>query len=713
MINSSFFAVCSSFTVRSSRWRVWCIQVLCLGLAAVSSQSALSQTTLQAPTSAPTPTVPQAPTPYAQNTAPAPSLPQLRAQLETLEKQLQNREIPADVQNLALLRFKLEQSRLILFYLDNGMALSPEQALGTLSAYVQRSQEVARAKSDAAHVANFPMHERAYIAANDDSAQPYWIFLPKNYSPRQKYPVVVFLHGYSPFISKVDPWLPDDQTWQLATNRGFILAVPYGRRNSDFVDIGEDDTLKVLEEVQKKYSVDATRTYLMGPSMGGFGVYAVGLHRPDLWAGLAPMSARSDMYLWFNLQREQVPAWKRLQYDADDPRFLKRNSLYLPILLQHGALDDIVPVEHSRRLAADLKTLGYPARYREISDGDHYIYFGAAAYETAFDWMRPLRRIAAPRRVVYTSGNPRNEGAYWVKITARDDYGRAADIDANIKTNNEIVVQMDNVAAFTLTPPAQYLQAQQPLSLVVNGKKQPMSFDKSKPIEWRSVALQNVSLTDSSKTPLRGGPIKNCYRDPFLVVYGTKGADNDVNEEQAKAQRWVQEWTAYADGVPPMKADTQVTSADRENYNLILFGTRDNNHIIAEIADKLPLELTAKGYRRGTKYFDAANIGLQMCYASPFSQQRMIVVQSGQPWGEALTINHKFDLLPDYIIFDNSREADDTNRALRAGYFDHQWQLPAEDKDLSPTLANHNASPNTTAPETNAPVVPAANITAE
>ena len=45
----------------------------------------------------------------------------------------------------------------------------------------------------------------------------------------------------------------------------------------------------------------------------------------------------------------------------------------------------------------------------------------------------------------------------------------------------------------------------------------------------------------------------------------------------------------------PIKADKEVTEADRKSYNLVLFGTRQSNTILAQIADKLPVELTPDG----------------------------------------------------------------------------------------------------------------------
>jgi hypothetical protein len=129
--------------------------------------------------------------------------------------------------------------------------------------------------------------------------------------------------------------------------------------------------------------------------------------------------------------------------------------------------------------------------------------------------------------------------------------------------------------------------------------------------------------------------------------------------------------------VPPIKADTQVTEADRQNFNLILFGSAASNTLLAPIAAQLPVEWKPDSYRIGTQTFPARNHGMQLCYASPWSKERMIVVQSGAIWGASLPVNHKLDLLPDYIIFDRTIDpSDKTNHALHAGFFDRFWQLP-------------------------------------
>jgi len=102
----------------------------------------------------------------------------------------------------------------------------------------------------------------------------------------------------------------------------------------------------------------------------------------------------------------------------------------------------------------------------------------------------------------------------------------------------------------------------------------------------------------------------------------------------------------------------------------------------------------------GGKRFTGKNLGLNMIYPSPFAKGRYVVVKSGVYYGRNLSVNHKFDMLPDYIIYSKAidREIGSyydgmPNRSRCAGFFDNDWQLskdlmwiqgPAPEKDNDP-----------------------------
>jgi hypothetical protein len=68
-----------------------------------------------------------------------------------------------------------------------------------------------------------------------------------------------------------------------------------------------------------------------------------------------------------------------------------------------------------------------------------------------------------------------------------------------------------------------------------------------------------------------------------------------------------------------------------------------------------------------------------LCYPSPFSAGTHDRGAIGTYWGAALPVNHKFDLLPDYIVFNDTFDLSDaTNNAMAAGIFRQQLAIACE-----------------------------------
>lgn len=87
---------------------------------------------------------------------------------------------------------------------------------------------------------------------------------------------------------------------------------------------------RFIDEVVAKYSVDASRIYLCGLSMGGFGTWYTAMAYPDLFAAIAPCCGGG------------------MAWNAD--------VLKMPIQTFHGTNDTIVSINQTLEMAEKLKS---------------------------------------------------------------------------------------------------------------------------------------------------------------------------------------------------------------------------------------------------------------------------------------------------------------------------------------------------------------------
>jgi poly(3-hydroxybutyrate) depolymerase len=147
--------------------------------------------------------------------------------------------------------------------------------------------------------------ERHYLLAGANEIMPYRVYVPPSYKAGTATALVIALHGLggtedSLFTSY------QDVTPQLAERHGFLLAAPLGFRVDGFYgsrvmagtdpaaarrsEYSEQDVLQVLEHMRASYTVDASRIFLIGHSMGAIGVWTLAARYPERWAAVAAFS---------------------------------------------------------------------------------------------------------------------------------------------------------------------------------------------------------------------------------------------------------------------------------------------------------------------------------------------------------------------------------------------------------------------------------------
>ena len=481
--------------------------------------------------------------------------------------------------------------------------------------------------------------ERAYASSIDDGVQPYIVGVPDGAVAKNetKFPLIIFLHGYDPNMNKHRWWEARDYAAACARN-GCLLAIPFGRLNTDFQTCGEVDVLDVIKEMQKHYRVDLDRVYLCGISMGGMGVYSVAAHYPDLFAAAMILAGRADSPLQNNTALENFHPFKQWLIQADNPISLCENLINIPMRIYHGQDDNVVPASQAIRMSTALKKAGCDAKLLLVPGG-HRSGFDILKEDEPVKWLLSNKRNPAPATHHLKTYSLQYVTAPYFKIT--DDL---APIDVEWKGAGkdqvEIIKKSPNVLEF---------------------------------------AFPHLVQPRSGKSPQMCGPVRQTIRDPFTIVYGTKGtpAANDFNKKNA--ERFADEWFQFTRSHAKIKADVDVTAEEKRDRNLFLFGEEQDNALHAELAATLPIAVKNGSVTIGDKTTPLSGKGIMYLYPSAFSNRKhAVVICAGAPYGEKIGVNHKLDLIPDFLFYEGAEfdtDGTSTNTAVCAGFFDNEWKL--------------------------------------
>lgn len=225
--------------------------------------------------------------------------------------------------------------------------------------------------------------EFTYSTTSGEVELPVRLYVPADYSEEYAYPVLLFLHGAgergddneaqlknvlqnlfddpeSPVYQSivVVPQCPEGKQW---------VMTPWEEGSYHLDDVPESEELKsvisYLSELEKEYSINKNRIYIMGISMGGFGTWNAIMRHPELFAAAMPVCGGADPSY----------AWK-----VKD----------LPIRTYHGDADTAVPVSGTREMSAALKAEGAKDfTYIELAGYGHNVWDYASTDKAAIRWL--------------------------------------------------------------------------------------------------------------------------------------------------------------------------------------------------------------------------------------------------------------------------------------------------------------------------------------
>ena len=207
---------------------------------------------------------------------------------------------------------------------------------------------------------------------------PYRLFIPPSYDQKNKYPLVLWLHGAGSVGKdnkmQISEWsIPGTHTWTKPENQAknpvFVVAPQCPSSETCWDDPDADAlgkelllVLDILDSLQQEFGIDSQRLYVAGQSMGGFGTWSLIAKRPNIFAAAIPLCGGGK------------PA-------------LAARAAKIPIWAFHGDKDDDVPVTETRNMIAAVKKAGGNPRYTEYKGMGHEIWDRAFKEPGLVDWL--------------------------------------------------------------------------------------------------------------------------------------------------------------------------------------------------------------------------------------------------------------------------------------------------------------------------------------
>lgn len=199
---------------------------------------------------------------------------------------------------------------------------------------------------------------------------------PFEYDPEKEYPIVVCLHGGPVRERKIEVAEPAPFLSQLENQRRypaflFVPQAPPGHTWGGVPGLPSVDSLvfETMASLESEFPIDASRRYVVGTSMGGFGTWYFIGSRPEMFAAAMPFCGAGDI----NLASKMVAT---------------------PVWAFHGSVDRNVSVRASRKMVEAIREAGGHPLYTEFSGVGHNVWPEISKTPRLMDWLFAQKRDA-------------------------------------------------------------------------------------------------------------------------------------------------------------------------------------------------------------------------------------------------------------------------------------------------------------------------------
>ena len=196
----------------------------------------------------------------------------------------------------------------------------------------------------------------------------YMINLPDGYDEKNKYPMIVALHGAGERGSDVSLVLVHGVMKYVAAGLKLDAIVVAPQCPSDFTwNLLTVELKELIDSVVAEYAVDTDRICLTGLSMGGYGTWEMGICYPGFFAALAPVCGGG--MAWRAGLIGKTPVWAF-----------------------HGDADNVVVPENSYMMVKSLKSRGGNVKLTVFNGVGHNSWEPAYEDTKVIEWLLSQKR---------------------------------------------------------------------------------------------------------------------------------------------------------------------------------------------------------------------------------------------------------------------------------------------------------------------------------
>ncbi len=239
-----------------------------------------------------------------------------------------------------------------------------------------------------------------------DGQRGYRVYIPENFNPKKKYPVVLWLHGSVQWgednenqlgfglPAMMRPGGRVETKLEPKLLSSFIGVFPQTRTETPWSGEMVEYAVKALDQTVAEFKADPRRLYVTGFSLGGYGSWYVAAKYPGKFAAIVPIGGNIKIPERFprTFLEKYFPPDMLTLYDAKDPHaaFVKVVGK-TPVWVFHGEDDKAIPVSDARSTVEALKAAGVSVRYTEYKGAAHFVFDRAYTEPGFWTWLLAQR----------------------------------------------------------------------------------------------------------------------------------------------------------------------------------------------------------------------------------------------------------------------------------------------------------------------------------